>query len=422
MSDPDDDEREVTVDGIHVRHRLDFEQFPLPVASFRVKSERDEPARIHLRLPVPNGAPSDGVGFHNEYNGEYWAIDDGDVLFERPLDAGEVCETLFTTKSIEEGQEPILDEATIEVLAPDERLSDGQTTGGGNSFSMEDLVDSSADDSVRELIAGDRSSLPGMEDEDASPAAGESIAEAESVDASSLAANGDSASNGDSTGDDEPVEEPELTPPESDTSDDVDANLGSGGDKEPALADETGVTDSEAATAADGGVARVLLKELKSGYVSTEQRDALREELGVGEQQEQQAQASGQSADVRISHLESRVSELNAYTDALETFIDEEGAGQDLIKDLRGDTQNLESELRGVQETVNGIESEVSELQAVQERVNGIESEISELQAVQETVDGIESEINELQEEFERMEAFYKKMERLFSDSGSLGD
>jgi outer membrane murein-binding lipoprotein Lpp len=75
-------------------------------------------------------------------------------------------------------------------------------------------------------------------------------------------------------------------------------------------------------------VAAVLVEQLRSDEVTPGQRATIREELGI---------ATPESMQVRLDYLQSRVSELDAYTDALETFIDDEGGVERALEAVRDD-------------------------------------------------------------------------------------
>lgn len=115
MSDPRD-EQVVMENGIRLHYRMDAERFPIPTPTFRLRSEREDPTHVRLALPFPDGLTSDDIGLHPDYDADGWAIEDGELVFERSIAAGEECETLFGVKGIDEGTEFPLDAVSIEVL------------------------------------------------------------------------------------------------------------------------------------------------------------------------------------------------------------------------------------------------------------------------------------------------------------------
>jgi exonuclease VII small subunit len=83
-----------------------------------------------------------------------------------------------------------------------------------------------------------------------------------------------------------------------------------------------------------GGVGAALAAEIRSGELSTADRELLDEEFG----------RSG-SDEARLSHLQSRISDLEAYSDALEAFIDEHGTSREVIEDAADRLDAIETEV-----------------------------------------------------------------------------
>jgi len=105
-----------------------------------------------------------------------------------------------------------------------------------------------------------------------------------------------------------------------------------GADADPVT--ETASLDEEppAAIGFDAGdVAGALAEAIRQDEVSDEDMETLDEAFGG---------ISG-STEVEIEHVQSRVSELEAYTDALEAFLDDNGPAQDLLAELEADVGSL---------------------------------------------------------------------------------
>ena len=213
--------------------------------------------------------------------------------------------------------------------------------------SLDELLDSARSDALREFVDGERDSL-----------AAESAVE--------RTANGD----------DEPV---------SDEPTDSDANG-------PSVA------------APSGGIARVLLKELREGYVDAETKAQLRAEL-----------EPGRSREVKIRHLQQQVGDFAAYAETLEAFIDEHGPMEAAYDDIRSDVRGLDDRTDSVQSAVDALSGEV-------ERIDGLESDLEALgddQADTEArIETVERELERVDERLDELEAFQTRLSGVFQNMG----
>ena len=173
----------------------------------------------------------------------------------------------------------------------------------------------------------------------------------------------------------------------------------------------------------DGGVVPALLAELRDGSVSDRERAALRRELGAGH---------AGAEDVRIEHLESRMSEFAAYADALRSVIDEHGTAEafvgrfeDRIDGLRTDLDAVESELSATREAVEGVEDRLetlsADLDALDERVGADVAALgAELEALDEEVEerhGRNAEaVDRLGRRVDEVETFREELAAVFED------
>jgi archaellum component FlaC len=189
---------------------------------------------------------------------------------------------------------------------------------------------------------------------------------------------------------------------------------------------DDGVTDGEQDERDEPGegVVAELVAELRDGAVSDRERAALRRELGVGH---------AGPEDVRIEHLESRMSEFAAYAEALREVIDEHGTAEafvgrfeDRIDGLRADLEAVESELSATRETVAGVESHVErledELEAVEERtgadLEALRAEVDERHGRNaEAVETVEDRVRTIEDRVETVEAFRERFAAVFEDS-----
>jgi hypothetical protein len=138
--------------------------------------------------------------------------------------------------------------------------------------------------------------------------------------------------------------------------------------KEPA-----GPTDADqapAAPAADGDMDAFvgrLVEALESGEVDGDRLVELRKALGV---------QSTHNLDFRMEHVQKRVDNLAAYTDAWEAFLSEEGSGREFLTSVRDDLEDIERQLEAVQAGGGGD----ADLSGVEERLDALESTLDELE------------------------------------------
>ncbi|PSP81409.1 hypothetical protein BRC81_00150 [Halobacteriales archaeon QS_1_68_20] len=163
----DDGTQEVTADGIRVEKGFEAEEFPVPAMRFAIASERDEAVTVRISDDIPEDFSMDGVGFHPDYEGENWtAYEDNRVEYERTLQPGEHVVTVYGIRaSTMEEVRAFLTDPTIEEVSPagtdvsatDHRAVDDQT--------IQDIAPKESNQVVRDVLAGERETLPGMDDD-----------------------------------------------------------------------------------------------------------------------------------------------------------------------------------------------------------------------------------------------------------------
>ncbi|WP_096391357.1 hypothetical protein [Halopenitus persicus] len=412
MSDPQRSERVVESDGITVEKSFATDEFPVPAVTFRIESSRSEPVRVRLTDTIPEDFPMERVGFHPEFGSEHWtAYSDHRVEFERQLDPGATVRTVFGIRGDEIDPDAFLSPPTVE------HVPEGET--------IEDVLGADGSNVVREVVAGDRDSLSGMDD-DAEPT------DAEPTDARRTEAKAQSAADGETA-------ETRPTPRSTDGETTPAVTVADPDPEADADADENAGTDAATVPSEAGSVpvASVLASEIRSGDVPEADLELLREELDLG---------TPRSVDVRISRLQSRMEDLAAYADALEEFIDEEGTATEALEETRERTEavadalaDAESRLeaaaderRTVRENVETVEStlddalaeleiledRVADVEAVESDVERLDATVSDLEstvgAVDDDVASLESEIDRIDEELAELEAFRDRLSDAF--------
>ncbi|WP_435077382.1 hypothetical protein [Halococcus sp. AFM35] len=344
MSDADTPERTVTEDGITLTKSYETDEFPVPTVEFRVRSEREDDAMVRLADTVPDGIPSGDLGFHPDHGGDDWTIEGDSAVFERHIASGEEYRTVYGIRTDDHDVDRFMTDPELDVsgLGSDTGDSAGTAddTDAGDRTGTPDATTPGRDSSqaARDVIAGE--DVPGLDDENT----------AEAVDIS--------GAGSDPTRGTEPTE--------------ADAGAGTG-------AAGGGQTREARVGVPEGGVGAALAAELRNGELAESDRELLAEELDT----------DGASGEVRFSHLQSRISDLEAYTDALEEFIDEHGPARQLIEDLTEQVADIEDELAALDERTSETEAAIERLEAA------IETNADDIDALDSDIDDAQTEIDE---------------------------
>ncbi|WP_049941345.1 coiled-coil domain-containing protein [Halorhabdus utahensis] len=332
----------VSDEGVTVVKQFEADEFPVPAIAFRIQSQRIEPVTVRLRDDVPEDVAVEDLGFHPEYGSEYWTIDDDEITFEREIDTDSEYTTVYGIRATgTDDVEKFLTEPEIESVDPP--LEDEG-----------DLVDDASTDVVRDVIAGDSESVPGLEETD-----------------------------------DEEIETLNLADPnDSGETADADSTDGEGGD------DEVGQVQP-------GSVAKTLAAEIRQDAVDDAALRVLKQELDLGGGG---GDTDGSAVDARIQHLQSEMSDLAAYTTALEEFLEENGQGEELIEEFQGRLEEFQGELDGVRNELNSMSGDVDSVEQTASSNAETVSELDEeVDSIDETVDSLDEEVDGLREEVEAM-------------------
>ena len=345
----------VTSEGVSVTKRYEADEFPVPAIAFNFESDRSEPVTVHLSDVVPEDVAVDDLGFHPEYGSEYWDIEDDEISFERDIEPGAEYTTVYGIRATgTDNVEQFLTEPTLESVEPtQEEADDSSLVGEG-------------DDAVKDVISGDADSVPGLDDEE------------EDLDTLDLkdpnnegeAAAASASDDGDDGDSDAEEETPEAT------------------------------TNGEASAVEISGdtLITALANELREQEVSKDDVKLLRKAFDLA------ADDSG-SVTARVSKLQQDVSDVIAYTDALEEFLDENGTAEEMIGDFRSDLEDFESDVDDFQSRLESLEGDVvtdDELAALEGDIGAVEDEISDLsssmESVEATVANVEDDVDSVED------------------------
>jgi predicted nucleic acid-binding Zn-ribbon protein len=400
-SDPDVEEtRSVTEGPVTVTKSFAAEEFPVPAMKFVVESTANESVSISLVDEIPESFPMENVGFHPDYEKDNWtAYKSHRVEYERTLDPGETTTTVYGIRLDDEDPSLFLTEPTLSVREAG--------VEAGVDQPVDDVLGEDSNQLVRDVLSGDRESLPGMGDggsggvdapdltvdaaggasaAGATAAAGDSGADEdlelqlddeESADAggdrptpeafddtgenaTSVAADSIRSATDDAGSAGEEDLKLDLDPEprsESESEGDADAAAGSG-DADATASEEVAVAEAEAGTDSAGGGRRVTAGSLAAALAAEVRRDeadpedvaALRDALGGagaapgGEGDDAEATVP-RSFELRVQRLQNQVEDLSAYSEGLKAFLDEEGTAEELIEGFRTDLRETRDDL-----------------------------------------------------------------------------
>ena len=434
------DESVVETDGVRVTKSFDADGFPVPAVRFDVTSSLDDETNLTITDAIPDEFDIDQIGFHPEYGSEHWtATGDGIVRFERSIEPNEEFTTVYGVR-MGDDEEPsaFLDSPTVAV---------GEST---DTTGIEDVVPQESSDIVRELASGKRETIPGLEAEvgetaDDAPAeaneplldalhedSGE-IVDAEAVEATVTSPEGDTESavvedvesvdesddpgptvaeiaaggpaSEDSThqpAETEPEPEPTSESPDTPSNEERTETVDDPDTDATKPAPDT-VQPSANITASD--VAAALAAQIRDGDVDDDDLDVLREELAP------------KRASVQIEHLQTRVSEMEAYADALGAFIDENGEARGILEDLQADVQSMQTTVGSLESSLETADTERTELR---ETLTEVEEELAGLDDVEERIDRVSGDVDALDDRLAGVEESTERIDDLSEEIDDL--
>jgi DNA repair exonuclease SbcCD ATPase subunit len=399
------DETVVETDGVTVSKFFNAEDFPVPAVAFDIDSDRDDAVTLRIVDEIPDEFGIDQIGFHPEYGSEHWtASGDGVVRFEREIEPGESFTTVYGVR-MEEGQDetPFLSAPTIKLEGED----------------IDEVVPPESTSVVRELAGGERETVPGLEEEseevglEADIEGGiESLEEEDaeilegdvdlgSDEESAVEANEEPVDVEDETFEEEPPTEPEAEgygaeqpEPSAAEEEEIEEPEAEGFGEEEAEAEAE--AEAESAPESIGfdasDLVATLAEAIRNDEVSDDDLATLQDAFG----------GVPNSTQVEIEHLQSRVSELEAYTDALEEFLDEEGTAQQLVSDVENEVSSLSAELGDLSNEVAEVEASVEDAagdrEQLRERVAAVEDDVGAVEDLREDLERLRGDVDAIDE------------------------
>ncbi|MRW98051.1 MULTISPECIES: hypothetical protein [Haloferax] len=156
----------------------------------------------------------------------------------------------------------------------------------------------------------------------------------------------------------------------------------------------------------DDSLVDALVTELAARDLSDDERAVLREALGV---------SAPTSVDVRLRHVQNRVDDLDAYTTALESFLDENGTAEQVLDDLqteteamRDDIERLESTLAASKEAIELVEQQVTAIEdrmvdeaTFEERLGELDEKLVSESEFEAQLDDLSTDLTEIRADVE---------------------
>jgi predicted nucleic acid-binding Zn-ribbon protein len=388
------EEVRISSDGVTVTKRFEEDEFPVPAIAFEFVSDRDESVTVTLSDEVPDSVAVEDLGFHPEYGSEFWTIDEDEISFEREFDANTEYTTVYGIRATgADDVEKFLTEPVIESVDPPlpdsekEEEEDEETADDGAG--SDDIVPESDDDIVKDVISGE-GDVPGLEDED------------------------------DAT--DEEIETLDLKDPNDPDDAGTTVTAESGGDSDAETEEGTDSVDVDT-----DSVVSAMAEEIRQNNVPVD--DLKLVQRAIDKLADRDGASSGDGAhDARVDKLQSDIADLRAYTDALEEFLEEEGTGDQLIRDFESQLdefdqslERIQSELSETTDTVSEVRGEMDEVTSDVETVTDeVGSMSEEVDSVSEEIDDVESSVSELESSLEALESSVNELEEEVTD-GDVG-
>ena len=367
----------VTSDGITVEKSFEPDDFPVPAIAFTLRSDRDETVSIRLVDSVPEDVAPENVGFHPKYGAEFWDVDGDSIVFEREFAPGEEYTTVYGLRGSDANEaEKFMSEPTLESVEPplEASSSEAKETESDTEQAV-DLADDLEIETNTDADTDETVDTSSEHDVDPSPIElnepdGDDSTHAD-VDASGV------------------LDDPENEP-ESGAADDRD--------------DEEETMDNDEPTGSDS-MLESLTREIEAADPDDPELAALRDALGMN--------LTRKSVEARIEHLQSTVADLDAYTDALAEFLDENGDAQTLLEDLRDDYEATTGRIDDIETETEANDEAITELEA--ELESKLETRLAD---VEDEIGGLESQLESIEDELSEV---VEMRNRLASALGGLG-
>lgn len=386
------------------------------VISFTLTSKRQSPVATRISVPMPDEPDRQDVGFHPRHEPQTWGIRDGVLTFEDTVPAEEPLQILLGIVLVEDEDVSLsLSEPSIELSQPIESTDDEEIFAEekpifrSNSVGVADDADGAAptgsptshdgpldpDQSGESATAPDESDVASQPESSASADRERSLEETFDLDRlSEVSEEIHEQSTEDMINDDARSPDTESDTPEErpfggfESTPEATEGAAVDGSTEFSSSTERSVTVDS-----DDDILSKLVDQLESADAEDDDVETLREYL---------MPESQKSMDVRMQHIQSRMDDLAAYTEALEGLIDEHGTATEFMSKMESDIDDVSTEIEAVRSETTTAETERQE---IRDRLSGVESTIEEVDDdLRARLDNLYEELDSIRESIEEQE------------------
>ncbi len=124
------------------------------------------------------------------------------------------------------------------------------------------------------------------------------------------------------------------------------------------------------------------------------------------------------STDARIKHLQEEVTDLAAYTDALEEFLNEQGTAQQLLTEVRDELSTLHDDIEAINDRMNtqsnDIDSLTHDIQTLEAGITDVRDTLHQMDELETRLTTLEDELTHLQDELDDLIQFRDQIATAF--------
>jgi archaellum component FlaC len=340
-------------DGVQLEKYYEDDEFPLPSIVYEFESDRSTAVEVRVAEVLPEGIGPEDIGFHTDLGRDNWSLTAEELVWRGTV-------------------EPDGRERAVFALRPDQEYDIERLVDKPDAFDVQ-----VPDPASLPARAGTFTRSVGSDGED-DPADDEDTPDVDR-EVARWGGDGAAAAAADDDLPDEPATGRTADEPATGRTADEPATGGTADD-------ETSIDPTDGESLADR-----LVAELRAGNVSTENRRYLQRELGG-------VQPRG-SVDARLQQLQAKLSDFEAYTDAVEEFLDEGGTAEQLTETVETRLDAFEDDLRTLESTV----AELAELQGdvadLDELTSTVADHESELESLDEDLSSLDEDMSSLEED-----------------------
>lgn len=406
------------------------------VISFTLTSKCERPVAVRVSVPMPDEPARQDVGFHPKHEPESWGLRNGILSFEDTVPVDEPLQILLGIVLVEDDDVTLsLSEPSIELSQPMDSDEDREKKEKAPIFrsssvsdddeGMVDIEEPAArdttdpfSDSAMEAPSDTAETEPSLDDEISFDQMVTDTEEAETsaegsdfsgLDIDKLREISEQVNNrqaADAEGGFEPESQEDELP-----SDDEEPSDGffsqDADDAGPVETSENSgaVSPDETSVEATEDLLERLVERLESTDPDDEVIEVLRAHL-IPESQ--------RATDVRLKHIQSRMDDLAAYTEALEGLINEHGTASDFMAKVDDDIDDVRSQVKSLRREMDSAETERED---IREQVSEVDSTIEEVdEDLRGRTENIYGELDDMRDTIESREGKIRNLRESVND------